>query len=120
MSDPELALLGRFQNVREKLFLKRFHARMSLAMKGRDIVSYVSGGSANYWKRGRQLKVYFSTPAGKPIGWVGKTACTGLVLAYCAHIAGRSLLSRHHPAVRPANRSGGKPAGTVAAFKAWP
>lgn len=97
----ELALLGRFEHVREPLFQKRFHSRMTMALSERDLAAYVSGGGAGYSKRGRQLRVYMAAPAGKPVGWLTKFACRGVVLAYSAHVAIRTLRGRRHEAVRP-------------------
>ncbi len=98
----ELALLGRFQHVREPLFFKRFHPRMTMALSERELAAYVSGVGADYSKRGRQMRVYMAAPEGKPVGWAMKIACRGIVLAYGAHVGIRVLRGQRHEAVRPA------------------
>lgn len=100
----ELALLGRFHTVPEPLFLKRLHPRMSLMLSDEQTIAYVSGDGEAYHKRGRQLDVYFRTPTGKPVGWLTRTACRGVVLAYSAAVVLRSLNGRRHQAVVPIRR----------------
>lgn len=98
----ELALLGRFQHVREPLFFKRFHSRMTMALSEQEIAAYVSAGGAGYSKRSRQLNVYMAAPEGKPIGWTTRMACRAIVLAYGARVGLRVLRGHRHDAVRPA------------------
>jgi glycosyltransferase involved in cell wall biosynthesis len=98
----ELALLGRFQHVREPLYFKRFHSRMTYALADSEVAAYVSGDSTAYSRRGRQLAVYLSTPDGKGVGPLTRAVCRGLVLAYAAQVAFRSLGRRRHPSVWPA------------------
>ncbi|MEZ5857069.1 MAG: glycosyltransferase family 2 protein [Hyphomicrobiaceae bacterium] len=98
----ELALLGRFKGVRQPLFLKRFHSRMTLALTEQEIQAYVSADGEAYSKRRRQLSVFLSTPAGKPVGWLTRNACRGLVLAYSLEVARRWWRGTRHPAICPA------------------
>jgi glycosyltransferase involved in cell wall biosynthesis len=109
----ELALLGRFRTVREPLFQKRFHSRMTTALSERELKAYVSGDGADYSKRGRQLSVYMATPAGKPLGWAEKAVCRCLVLAYGAKVALRTARGRHHAAIRPAPGASGVRGGNT-------
>ena len=97
----ELALLGRFAHVRAPLYRKRFHSRMSLGMSGKELVAYVSSSRSGYLVRGRQMRVYLSTPNGKPVSWLTRTACRGMVLAYAAHAMGRAISGRRHDRIRP-------------------
>ena len=99
----ELALLGRFKHVREPLFFKRFHSRMTMSLSEREVAAYVSGAGAGYSKRGRQLQVYLAASEGKPVGFGTKLACRGIVLAYGIHVGLRVLRGQRHDAVRPAN-----------------
>ncbi len=103
----ELALLGRFKGIRRPLFLKRFHSRMTLALSEQEIKAYVSADGEAYSTRQRQLAVFLSAPAGKPIGWVTRNACRGLVLAYGLEVTRRWWLGIRHPAISPALVSSG-------------
>ena len=98
----ELALLGRFRHTREPLYFKRFHSRMTYALADSEVAGYVSGNGTDYSRRGRQLRVYMSTPEGKGVGAFTRAACRGLVLAYGAQVAMRSFSRRRHPSVWPA------------------
>jgi glycosyltransferase involved in cell wall biosynthesis len=97
----ELALLGRFRHSRERLYFKRFHSRMTYAFGATELADYVSGEDARYPKRARQLKIYLSTPSGKPVGMMTRLACRGIVIAYAVDVAFRSLGRRRHQAVWP-------------------
>jgi glycosyltransferase involved in cell wall biosynthesis len=101
----ELALLGPFRHAREPLYLKRFHSRMTYALCDSEVTAYVSGDGANYSKRGRQLRLFLSTPEGKPVSVFVRAACRGLVFAYGVHVAVHSLKGRRHRAVWPPGRS---------------
>ncbi len=90
----ELALLGPFQQSRARLFQKRFHGAMTFALHNAEVRAYVSGSSARYSTRARKLKVYFGLPFGKPISALAKAGCLGVVAAYSAKVAARSLLQR--------------------------
>jgi glycosyltransferase involved in cell wall biosynthesis len=87
----ELALLGRFRAVPERLFLKRFHAAVSWALNQRELKTFLSTDGKTYSRRARQLRAYFSVPLGKPVGAVTKTACTIMVAAHCVKIATQAL-----------------------------
>lgn len=97
----ELALLGRFKTVREPLYFKRFHSRMTLALTEAEIRAYVSARGERYWKRRRQLAVFLATPNGKPVSWLTRNLCRGLVLAYGLGVAVRSARGVRHQAIRP-------------------
>jgi glycosyltransferase involved in cell wall biosynthesis len=79
----ELALLGRFRAVPERLFFKRFHAGASWALDQRELRSFMSTDGKSYSKRTRQIRAYFSVPSGKPVGAMTKAMCTALVAAHC-------------------------------------
>lgn len=79
----ELALLGRFKSVPQRLFLKRFHAGVSWALDQTELKGFLSTDGKAYSRRARQIRAYFSAPAGKPIGVATKSACTGLVAVHC-------------------------------------
>lgn len=96
----ELALLGPFRPARDKLFLKRFHPAMTLALSGRAERAYVSGDrGASYSPEARKLRVYLTAAAGKPVGLGTKAACAAVVLAYSAKAALRRLAHSRSVAV---------------------
>lgn len=98
----ELALLGPFGHVRQPLFAKRFHEAMAWALGGTHVRTYVSGNAARYYPLARQLRVYLTAPAGKPVGLATKAGCCGVVLAYSAKVLARKLSRRRrHPASAP-------------------
>jgi glycosyltransferase involved in cell wall biosynthesis len=76
-----LALLGRFEAIDERLYLKRFHGDGSWALNQKQLKSFL-GGNANYSRRSRQMQAFFSAPLDKPIGIMKKAACVGLVAAH--------------------------------------
>ena len=80
----ELALLGRFRCVNERLFLKRLHANVSWALDQDQLKGFLSTDGKRYSRRLRQIKAYFGTPRGKPIGVVSKSVCFMLVAAHSA------------------------------------
>jgi hypothetical protein len=79
----ELALLGRFKSAPQRLFLKRFHAGVSWALDQAELKGFLSTDGKAYSRRARQIRAYFSVPAGKPVGVATKSACTGLVAVHC-------------------------------------
>ncbi len=87
----ELALLGRFRAVPERLFLKRFHAGVSWALNQRELKSFLSTDGKAYSRRARQLKAFFSAPSGKPVGILTKATCTAMVAVHCAKITAQML-----------------------------
>jgi glycosyltransferase involved in cell wall biosynthesis len=87
----ELALLGRFRAVPERLFLKRFHAGASWALNQRELKSFLSTDGKAYSRRARQIKAYFGVPKGKPIGVMTKAACTALIAAHCVKTTAQAL-----------------------------
>jgi glycosyltransferase involved in cell wall biosynthesis len=87
----ELALLGRFRAVPERLFLKRFHAAVSWALNQHELKSFLSTDGKTYSRRARQLKAFFSAPRGKPVGPITKTVCTAMVAAHCVKITAQAL-----------------------------
>jgi glycosyltransferase involved in cell wall biosynthesis len=87
----ELALLGRFHAVPERLFLKRFHAAVSWALNQHELKSFLSTDGKTYSRRARQLKAFFSAPRGKPVGPITKTVCTAMVAAHCVKITAQAL-----------------------------
>jgi glycosyltransferase involved in cell wall biosynthesis len=83
----ELALLGRFQSSKERLFLKRLHPAVSWALNESELRSWISADSKPYWRRARQLEAFFSTPRGKPLLMLDKSICTMMVAAHCVRTA---------------------------------
>ena len=87
----ELALLGRFKCVNDRLFLKRFHANVSWALDQKELKSFLSTDGKRYWRRLRQVRAFFGAPRHKPIGIGSKSVCFMLVAAHSAKIALRRL-----------------------------
>lgn len=87
----ELALLGRFQCSEEVLFSKRFHEDASCHLDEKEIVGWLSTDGQAYSRRMRQLKTYFSTPLGKPVGLFTKAGCMGLVAVHSAKVAAQAI-----------------------------
>jgi glycosyltransferase involved in cell wall biosynthesis len=92
----ELALLGRFRCAKERLFLKRFHAKVSWALDQDQLKGFLSTDGKRYSRRLRQIKAYFGTPRGKPIGVVSKSVCFMLVAAHSAKVT-TQLISQNDP-----------------------
>jgi hypothetical protein len=92
----ELALLGRFRCASERLFLKRFHANVSWALDQNQLKGFLSTDGKRYSRRLRQIKAYFGTPKGKPIGVVSKSVCFMLVAAHSAKVTAQ-LISQIEP-----------------------
>ena len=90
----ELALLGRFRCSSEVLFLKRFHEDASCHLTERELVAWLSTDGKPYSRRARQLKAYFATPRGKPVGPITKTACVFLVAAHSFRVAAQALAGK--------------------------
>ncbi len=90
----ELALLGRFRSVPERLYLRRIHAGSSWALSHRQLKSFLSTGDKAYSRRARQIRAFFGAPAGKPVGFASKAACTALVAAHCMRITAEVLAGR--------------------------
>jgi glycosyltransferase involved in cell wall biosynthesis len=89
----ELALLGRFQSVQDRLFMKRFHVNVSWALNQKELKHFLSADAKSYSRRARQLKAFFSAPRGKPIGVASKLACVTVVAMHCVKI-GLQVLAR--------------------------
>jgi glycosyltransferase involved in cell wall biosynthesis len=92
----ELALLGRFRCANERLFLKRLHANVSWALDQNQLKGFLSTDGKRYSRRLRQIKAYFGTPIGKPIGVVSKSVCFMLVAAHSAKIT-TQLIGQNDP-----------------------
>jgi len=90
----ELALLGRFRSVPDRLFLKRFHADVSWALNQRELKGFLSTDGKAYSRRARQIKAYFAAPSGKPVGAVTKAMCTALVVAHCVEVTTQTLVRK--------------------------
>lgn len=101
----ELALLGRFRCTNEVLFSKRFHESASCHLSEKELLGWLSTDGRAYSRRARQLRVYFSTPQGKPVGMLTKAGCVGLVAAHSVKIAVQAI--------------GGKDARRAAQGLAW-
>jgi glycosyltransferase involved in cell wall biosynthesis len=90
----ELALLGRFRCSNEVLFSKRFHESASCHLSEKEILGWLSTDGKAYSRRARQLKAYFSTPQGKPVGILTKAGCVGLVAAHSVKIAAQAVAGK--------------------------
>jgi glycosyltransferase involved in cell wall biosynthesis len=109
----ELALLGRFRCANEALYLKRFHASASWALNQRELLEWHSTDDKAYSRRIRQLKTFFTTPQGKPVGLMTKAGCVALVAAHSvktaaqvvagkeARRAAQGLMWRNDSSIRP-------------------
>jgi glycosyltransferase involved in cell wall biosynthesis len=82
----ELALLGRFRCANERLFFKRFHTNVSWALSQKELKGFLSTDGKRYSRRLRQIRAYFGTPIGKPIGVLSKSLCFMLVAAHSARV----------------------------------
>jgi glycosyltransferase involved in cell wall biosynthesis len=87
----ELALLGRFEACRQRLFMKRFHRQVSWALNQRELKDFLSTADKAYSRRVRQIRAFFTAPSNKPIGGVEKLACNGIVALHCLKILGHAL-----------------------------
>lgn len=87
----ELALLGRFQCSNEVLFSKRFHEDASCHLNEKELLGWLSTDGKAYSRRARQLKAYFSTPLGKPVGLITKAGCVGLVAVHSVKTAAQAV-----------------------------
>lgn len=87
----ELALLGRFRSVPERLYLKRFHAGVSWALNQRELKSFLSTDGRAYSRRARQIKAYFGAPSGKPVSAKTKAMCAAFVAGHCMKTAVEAL-----------------------------
>src|SRR5215211_2082095 len=83
----ELALLGRFRCVNDRLFLKRFHDNVSWALDQKELRKFLSTDDKRYWRRLRQIRAFFGAPRHKPIGVMAKSVCFMLVAAHSAKVA---------------------------------
>ena len=90
----ELALLGRFRCPNEVLFSKRFHEGASCHLDEKEILGWLSTDGKTYSRRARQLKAYFATPRGKPVGLITKAGCVGLVAAHSVKTAAQALAGK--------------------------
>jgi glycosyltransferase involved in cell wall biosynthesis len=90
----ELALLGRFRCANEALYLKRFHANASSALNQRELLEWHSTDDKAYFRRMRQLKTFFTTPRGKPVGLMTKAGCVGLVAAHSLKTAAQVVAGK--------------------------
>jgi hypothetical protein len=90
---------------------------MTWALTGSEIAKYVSGSNTNYRPQTRKLRVYLSTPLGKPVGWPTKLACLSIVAAYSGLVLARNLLSRNRHAGGVAVRALHKPVSDTPPIK---
>ena len=78
----ELILFGRYLNIKEGLFIKRYHNKMSAALSADEVKDWVNPRSRGYWRPLRLFLSYLTTPIGKPIGIFSKLICFAVVCAY--------------------------------------
>jgi glycosyltransferase involved in cell wall biosynthesis len=90
----ELALLGRFRCCDEALYAKRFHGKGSFSLNQREVRAWLNTDGRKYSRRVRQLKAYFGTPKGKPIGLLAKTGCVAIVAAHSAKTAMEAIAGK--------------------------
>lgn len=90
----ELALLGRFRCANEVLFSKRFHEKVSWSLNQKELLGWLSTDGKAYSRRARQLKTYFSTPLGKPVGPITKAGCVALVAVHSAKTAVQAVAGK--------------------------
>jgi glycosyltransferase involved in cell wall biosynthesis len=88
----ELALLGRFECSPERLFKKRIHRHGSWALDQKELRAFLSTSDQSYFRRGRQLKAFFSAPSDKPLAITEKALCAGMVGVHCMKVLGKVLL----------------------------
>ncbi|WIM12346.1 glycosyltransferase family 2 protein [Enhydrobacter sp.] len=90
----ELALLGRFRSVPERLYLRRIHAGSSWALGYHEIKNYLSTDGQAYSRRARQIRAFFGAAAGKPVGIMTKAMCTALVAGVCVRAVTDALTGK--------------------------
>ena len=90
----ELALLGRFRCANEVLFSKRFHESASCHLNEKELLGWMSTDGKAYSRRARQLKTYFATPRGKPVGLITKAGCVGLVAVHSVKTAVQAVAGK--------------------------
>lgn len=90
----ELALLGRFRCSNEALFSKRFHEDASCHLTEKELLGWMSTDGEAYSRRARQLKTYFATPRGKPVGLMTKAGCVGLVAVHSVKTAFQAVAGK--------------------------
>jgi hypothetical protein len=78
----EMALLGRFVHVKEKLFIRRFHPGGSAALSEEQIKKWIDPKGGKYSVRLRTFLTFLSTPIGKPIDMLTKLTCFAIVCAF--------------------------------------
>jgi glycosyltransferase involved in cell wall biosynthesis len=78
----EVILFGRYLNIKERLYIKRYHKNMSAALGGDEVKKWVNPESGSYSRRLRLFLSYLTTPISKPIGFFSKLICFALVCAY--------------------------------------
>ncbi len=112
----ELALLGRFQCANERLFFKRFHTNVSWALSQKELKGFLSTDGKRYSRRLRQIRAYFGTPIGKPIGVLSKSLCFMLVAAHSAKVTAQ-LVGQSDP--RRAAHGYGWPGALAPGKRRW-
>ena len=90
----ELALLGRFRCTNEVLFSKRFHESASCHLSEKEMLRWMSTDGKARSRRAQQLKAYFSTPQGKPVGILTKVGCAGLVAVHSIKTAAQAVAGK--------------------------
>jgi glycosyltransferase involved in cell wall biosynthesis len=78
----QVALLGRFAQVRENLFIKRFHKSMSAALPKEELQVYISAARSKYPWHLRKILGFINSPIGLPINWATKLCCFAIVVIY--------------------------------------
>jgi glycosyltransferase involved in cell wall biosynthesis len=75
----ELALLGRFSQAPERLFIKRYHKNMSLALSLGEQREWSKSSDVQHSRRLRQLSAFTSAPFAKGLSPATIAACLGIV-----------------------------------------
>jgi glycosyltransferase involved in cell wall biosynthesis len=90
----ELALLGRFVQIPEKLFIKRYHKDMSGALSVREKQRWSQTGDIIRSRRWRQLAAFVPAPFGKDLPPATLAICLGIISLLGPKVIIGSLLER--------------------------
>jgi glycosyltransferase involved in cell wall biosynthesis len=89
----ELALLGRFVQVRETLLLKRYHEEMSGFLSKAEQRAFAQSGPTRA-RRLRQLETYYSAVFGKGLSAANVAACLAMVAMLVPKVMVNTLLGQ--------------------------
>jgi glycosyltransferase involved in cell wall biosynthesis len=75
----EMALLGRFVQLREKLFIKRYHKEMSWVLTAQEQQKWSLTSGAHRSRRLQQLRTFTAAVFGKDLSPIDLLACLGMI-----------------------------------------